>query len=127
MQHLLLVHSKTRPPPPGCQPPPLQEEELAEHASSVDIPSLEAQLSELQSEKGRLDERARALQEELAKVTKQAAARGAVDALRKQKRTVEEEMSNKWVTVRGGLSCAVKSVRSRGRCGPVLAGLGAVV
>ena len=87
----------------------------------MDIHSLEAQLSELQSEKGQLDERARALQEELAKVTKQAAARGAVDALKKQKRTVEEEMSNKWVTVRGGLSCVVKLVQSRGRCSDVLA------
>ena len=65
----------------------------------MDIPSLEAQLTQLQSEKGQLDERVRALQEELAKVTRQAAARGAVDALRKQKRTTEEELSNKWVAL----------------------------
>lgn len=65
----------------------------------MDIPSLEAQLTQLQSEKGQLDDRVRTLQEELAKVTRQAAARGAVDALRKQKRTTEEELSNKWVAL----------------------------
>ena len=65
----------------------------------MDIPSLEAQLSQLQSEKGQLDERVHTLQEELAKVTRQAAARGAVDALRKQKRTTEEELSNKCVAL----------------------------
>lgn len=79
----------------------------------MDIPSLEAQLGELQSEKMQLDERARSLQEELAKVTKQAAVRGALDTLRKEKRTVEEKMSNKWVPLMSGLSCAELP---RGRC-----------
>ena len=48
-----------------------------------------------------MDERARSLQEELARVTRQAAVRGAVDTLRKEKRTVEEKISNKLVTLRG--------------------------
>ena len=67
----------------------------------MDIPALEDQLTQLQSEKRQFDESVRSLQEELAKVTKQAAARGAVDALRKQKRTTEEELSNKWVNCIG--------------------------
>ena len=73
-----------------------QEAELADHRDSIDIVKMEGNLGHLQLEKGRVDESVRGLQEEMAKVTKQASARGVIDTLKKQRRTAAEELKTKY-------------------------------
>ena len=71
--------------------------ELAEHNSSVDISSLEDQLSVLQTEKESVERAVRELQEELTRATKQAEMRGAIKELKKEKAKREEQLATMYV------------------------------
>ena len=72
----------------------LQEQELGDLRSQIDIPSLERALGSLREEKRKLDEQVMSLQQELSRVSQQSSARGALEAFRKDKRTKEEQYQN---------------------------------
>ena len=72
----------------------MQEQELSECQSQVDISSLEGSLVTTKEEKRKMDEKVILLQKELSRVSQQSTARGALDALRKQKRAKEEDYQN---------------------------------
>jgi DNA repair protein RAD50 len=80
------------------------EMELAEHNSSVDVSSLEDQLSVLQTEKESVERAVRELQEELTRATKQAEMRGAIKELKKEKAKREEQLATMESSTRGDLS-----------------------
>ena len=64
--------------------------------------ALEAGLEALKGEKRAQDASVTALQQEMAHISQQASARGALDAFRKDRRSKEEAYQNECVT---GLSC----------------------
>lgn len=82
------------PLPPSFPFSLLQEQELAEHRFQIDIPSLEVALQSFREEKKRLDERVSSLQQELGRISLQSGARGALEALRRDKRSKEEVYQN---------------------------------
>ena len=84
-----------------------QEQELAENRSAIDIPSLERSLQTLADEKKKLDQKVSSLQQELGRVSQQSSARGALESLRRDKRSREEQYQNEYVASlsRGGVFC----------------------
>ena len=71
-----------------CSPP--QERELEEIRSQTNISEMEESHAALRSEKKRADEEISRLQRELSVISRQSSSRGALDALRRDKRAKEE-------------------------------------
>lgn len=66
---------------------------MKEFQENTDIRSLETEYESLQKQKRTIDSQVSRLQEELDKLSKQAAQRGALEALRKRKEEVEIKIS----------------------------------
>ncbi len=75
-------------------PPSIKEQELTESRGLVDIPALEGSLQSLTDDKRKLDQRVSVLQQELAHISQQSGARGALEALRKDKRNKDDQYQN---------------------------------
>ena len=71
-----------------------QQEDLEEIHSQTDITKMEDTLTDLRGEKKRLDETGSRLQQELSAISRQSLCRGALEALRKEKRTKEDVYQN---------------------------------
>lgn len=70
------------------------ERELEEVRLQTNIPQMEESQSKLRSEKKKADEEMSQLQQELSVISRQLSSRGALDALRKDKRAKEERYQN---------------------------------
>lgn len=71
-----------------------KERELEEVRLQTNIPQMEESQSKLRSEKKKADEEMSQLQQELSVISRQLSSRGALDALRKDKRAKEERYQN---------------------------------
>ena len=72
----------------------VQEENLAEQKSIVDVSALERELQTLGEEKRKAEDEVVRLQRDLSAISQQASVRGALEAFRRDKKTKEEQLQN---------------------------------
>ncbi len=81
------------PPPPlpiSLFPSPLKDKELSDYKEQVDMTFIEEELDKFSQEKQKVKYRVQHLQKELSQLSLQSSARGAIEEVKKQKRSKEE-------------------------------------